>query len=444
MGSPPPLDNGPALLDIINREDTMTQINEMADLDPQKYYRMPWSLSDNGIFWLEITSQCNLTCEGCYHENIKGSHKSLAAIEEEFKVIKRLRKVDSVSIAGGEPLLHPQILEIVKLVRRYGWKPIMNTNGLALTPELLKDLKKAGVFGFTFHIDTTQKRRDSQADTEPEHIALRQKLAEMVAKEGGMVCGFNQTVSEQTLGQVPEIVRWAEKYPDLINTMVFILFRTPGMSANFDFYAFGKKVNLYETYIQTSWGGNANLRAGHLVAKIREVDPLYEPAGYLNGTIEADQMKWTLATRIANGKRTFGFTSPRFMEFVQNFHHRFYGTWLSYASPALLHAGRSTLLFLGWGDAQMRKALFRFLLDPTAWFRKVHLQNFAIIQPVDLQADGRMSMCDSCPDITVHEGKLYWSCRLEEIKKFGTFVTAVPKNGSQAGTKKEAEAAAHL
>jgi hypothetical protein len=75
----------------------------------------------------------------------------------------------------------------------------------------------------------------------------------------------------------------------------------------------------------------------------------------------------------------------------------------------------------------MRKALLRFLTTPSAWFQKVYLQNFAIIQPVDLLPDGRMSMCEGCTDITVHDRQLYWSCRLEEIKKFGTFVTAVPK-----------------
>ncbi len=414
----------------------MNPTTQVPALDPQKYYRMPWSLSDNGIFWLEITSQCNLTCAGCYHENIRNAHKSLAEIQKEFDVIKRLRNVDAVSIAGGEPLLHPRILDIVRLVRSYGWKPIMNTNGLALTPELLKGLKEAGIFGFTFHIDTTQQRRDSHADTEQGHTALRQKLAEAVAGEGGMVCGFNQTVSEQTLDQIPDIVRWAEKRPDIIHTMVFILFRTPGMSANYDFFANGKKVDLYETYIKSTWGGERNLKAADCVAKIREADPLYEPAGYLNGTIEADDMKWTLATRIANKRKTFGYTSPQFMEFVQNWHHRHLKRWLSYASPALLRAGRSTLLFLGWRGAAMRKALWRFLTSPTAWFGRVYLQNFAIIQPVDLLADGRMSMCDGCPDITVHEGQLYWSCRLEEIKKYGTFVTAVPKNAVQMATAK--------
>ena len=36
-------------------------------------------------------------------------------------------------------------------------------------------------------------------------------------------------------------------------------------------------------------------------------------------------------------------------------------------------------------------------------------------------------MCGGCPDITVHEGELYWSCRLEEIKEHGCFVAATPR-----------------
>jgi hypothetical protein len=51
-----------------------------------------------------------------------------------------------------------------------------------------------------------------------------------------------------------------------------------------------------------------------------------------------------------------------------------------------------------------------------------------IIQPVNFEADGRQDMCDSCPDITVHEGRLVWSCRLEELKDYGDFVTTIAKN----------------
>ena len=404
----------------------MSNFNENIP-DTQKYYRLPWSLTDNGVSWLEVTSECNLACEGCYHENIKNGHKSLVQIAEELDVFKKNRKSDCMSLAGGEPLVHPQITDIVRMVKDGGWKPILNSNGLALTPSLLKDLKKAGVFGFTFHIDTSQGRRDSHALTEPQHNELRFKLAEMIAKEGGMVCSFNQTVSCETLPQIPEMIRWAEQYPDIINTMVFILFRAPSMSANFDFYVQGKKVDLYETYVKTSWGGDKNIKASDLIAKIKESDPLYEPCAYLNGVVNPDEMKWTIASRVANRQKGFGFVTPRFMETIQTVHHRFTGKWMSYGPPHLLKAGRIAMTAFALFDPGMRKVFGRFLTSPGSWFKRAFIQTFAIIQPVDIMQDGRMDMCDGCPDMTVHEGKLYWSCRLEEVKKFGTFVSAVKK-----------------
>src|ERR1035437_9170672 len=155
-------------------------------LNPSNYYRLPWSLTDNGISWLEVTTSCNLSCKGCYRPKVEG-HKTLAEIAEDLAVFKRERKSDCMSLAGGDPLVHPKIVEIVRMVKAGGWKPIINTNGLGLTPKLLTDLKAAGAFGFTFHVDTSQDRRDSQVKTELEHNVLRHKFAEMVAKEGGMI-----------------------------------------------------------------------------------------------------------------------------------------------------------------------------------------------------------------------------------------------------------------
>jgi MoaA/NifB/PqqE/SkfB family radical SAM enzyme len=111
------------------------------DFSPQNIYRLPWNLSDNSISWLEPTSACNLYCDGCYRENRKNSHKSLSEIKHELDVFEKNRKTDGVSITGGEPLTHPNILDIVKLVNQKGWKAIINTNGALLTEELLKKLK---------------------------------------------------------------------------------------------------------------------------------------------------------------------------------------------------------------------------------------------------------------------------------------------------------------
>ena len=55
------------------------------------------------------------------------------------------------------------------------------------------------------------------------------------------------------------------------------------------------------------------------------------------------------------------------------------------------------------------------------------------IQPGDCLENGDQSMCDGCPDITVHDDKLVWSCRLEELKEYGTFLRTVPKGLASRG-----------
>jgi len=403
-------------------------------VDPKKYYRWPWSLTDNGISWLEVTTSCNLECEGCYRPRV-GGHKSIEEIAEDLVVFKRERKSDSMSIAGGDPLVHPKIVEIVKMVKAGGWKPIINTNGLGLTPKLLTELKAAGAFGFTFHVDTSQDRRDSLVKTELEHNQLRHKFAEMVAQEGGMICSFNQTVTSDTITQIPDVLNWAKKHPDIVNSIVFILYREPRLFGEFDFFANGAKIPLTATYEETKkqrWGGDRALKAPEVVAKIREVIPEYEPSAYLNGTEDANSMKWLIATRICNSEKTFGFATPRFQEWVQQINRLQYGKWMAYSSPSLLSAGRTSLFLFSLIDKTMRSHLMTYLkyvfANPLRLFKKSWIQSIAIIQPVDFLPDGRMNMCDGCPDMTVYKGKMYWSCRLEEIKDHGVWVTACHKN----------------
>ena len=75
-------------------------------------YRLPWSKNDNPIAWLEVTDICNLRCEGCYRHKMTG-HKPLEQVQEEILFYKEWRNPDNVSIAGGEPLLHPEFMDIV-------------------------------------------------------------------------------------------------------------------------------------------------------------------------------------------------------------------------------------------------------------------------------------------------------------------------------------------
>ena len=102
-------------------------------IDHRTLYRLPWTLPDNAISWLEPTSACDLACDGCYRENVPSSHKPLDIIQKEIETFHRLRNADGISIAGGDPLMHPQIVEIVRMIAKMGVKPIINTNGGKLT-----------------------------------------------------------------------------------------------------------------------------------------------------------------------------------------------------------------------------------------------------------------------------------------------------------------------
>jgi hypothetical protein len=255
----------------------------------------------------------------------------------------------------------------------------------------------------------------------------------MLARVGGMSCSFNATVSEKTLPEVSGMVNWAQKHADIVHTMVFILYRSPEFGADFDFYAQGKKIEIDNTYKETEWGGAKPLKAGDVVEKIREADPQYEPCAYLNGTANPSSFKWLLANRIVLDGETVGYASPLFMELLQVSSHLFTGTYLAYATPKSVARGKLAAFLGGLIDKRMRGSLTgmvgRLLSNPSDFFRRpAYVQSLMVIQPVDFMPDGRQDMCDGCPDVTVHHGKLVWSCRLEEMNTFGSFVQTVPRN----------------
>jgi MoaA/NifB/PqqE/SkfB family radical SAM enzyme len=398
----------------------------MLKLNHQDYYRLPWNLTDNIISWLEPTAKCNLACQGCYRKNEVDSHKSLEQVKEELDVFHRNRICDSVSIAGGDPLLHPDIVEIVKMVKGYGSKPIINTNGIALTKELLHELKKAGVFGFTFHIDSRQNRPGWKQATEADLNELRYKYASMLAKEKNISCSFNSTVYEDTMKFIPVMAEWAKKNIDIVHVMVFILYRAVNNN-KVDFYYGPNKIDMSQLVYNEDVPERDDIKADEIVEILRQTDPDFDPCAYLNGSEKPDSFKWLLTGRIGRKDRIFGYLGKKSIEIVQVFNHMLKGKYLAYSTPKQSSMGRS-MLFLSAFDKKLRKVFWKYYRNPLNLFRKLYYQSVMIIQPVDFLEDGRQSMCDGCPDITVWNGKLVYSCRLEEQFNFGMNLKTYPKD----------------
>lgn len=399
-------------------------------LDPKNYYRLPWSLTDNAISWLEPTWKCNIYCEGCYRINDPRGHKPLEQVKEELTVFKKFRLTDGVSIAGGDPLIHPNIVEIVRMVAEEGLKPILNTNGVALTKELLKELKAAGAKGFTFHVDSKQRRPHWKGKNELELCELRAQFSEMLHEIGGLSCAFNSTVYEDTLPYVPELVEWAHKHIDKVHVIVFIAYRAATLDGRFEYYAGAEKVDLGEVPYTTTNERKVDILSNDIYELIKNRFSDFDSAAYLNGTEKPDSFKWLLSGRIGTKNKIYGYVGPKFMEVAQTYHHLRHGHYLAYTNPKVHRRGKSMLLFSPI-DAKVRAIAKNYflsaMLHPHQLFQRLYYQSIMIIQPADVLDNGAQNMCDGCPDITVLDGQLVWSCRMEEPMKYGCFVRTVPK-----------------
>ncbi|MCP4575707.1 MAG: radical SAM protein [Deltaproteobacteria bacterium] len=373
-----------------------------------------------------------MSCEGCYRENDPRGDRPLEDVIKELEQVKKLRKTGGISIAGGEPLIYPHIVDLVRYVAGQGWKPIIISNGMCLTPELVGELRKAGLVAFTVHVDSHQQRPDWIGKTEAQLNALRLHLAEIIrdAGHGRISCGFNATIYPDTLKDIPMLTRWGQAHMDVVHTMVYILFRQARVAPQFDYFVEGRQIDPAKAghlrYLAEEGTNHRDIMSQEVVDLIREVAPEYEPCAFLNSNQDPNAVKWLLGVRAGGPDRILGYMNGRFIEMIQVLHHLVFGTYTAYSRPGLTKVSQA-LFPLALINRGMFNVFWNWLKDPSQWLKRVHLQSILIIQPPDVLADGRQAMCDGCPDGMYYEGRMIWKCRLDEIQKFGDFIQCVPK-----------------
>ena len=298
-----------------------------------------------------------------------------------------------------------------------------------MTHELLVELKAAGLVGITFHVDSKQGRPGWRDKDEIDMNELRTEYAELVDRVGDIAVAFNSTIYEDTLEQVPELVDWAAKNIDRVQTMVFITLRAAALDG-FDYFNGGEKVDVSPLVYVSGKERRTDISSREVVDVIRRRFSDFSPCAYLNGTEKPDSFKWLVALRAGSNGRVDGYLGPKFMELAQATYHLMSGRYLSYASPAALGMGRAVFA-AAWWDPGVRSAARayarRVVRHPVELLKRERLQSVVVIQPIDVLPDGRQNMCDGCPDMTVHDGQLVWSCRLEEPRQYGAFLTSAPR-----------------
>src|SRR5438876_1836309 len=96
--------------------------------------------------------RCNLACEYC---NEYDDFSKPVPTEVMFQRVNKLAELGTsvVTISGGEPLLHPELDQIIGRIRKHGIVAGMITNGYLLVPERIQRLNGAGLEWLQISID---------------------------------------------------------------------------------------------------------------------------------------------------------------------------------------------------------------------------------------------------------------------------------------------------
>ncbi len=104
--------------------------------------------------------RCNLSCTYC-NEFDKVSNP--VPLEEVKKWIDKLAefRTMNITISGGEPMMHPEIYEIISYIRSKNIMAGLITNGYYLTEETIKKLNQAGLQDLQISIDNVEPDKTS-------------------------------------------------------------------------------------------------------------------------------------------------------------------------------------------------------------------------------------------------------------------------------------------
>jgi MoaA/NifB/PqqE/SkfB family radical SAM enzyme len=99
--------------------------------------------------------RCNLSCSYCNEYDDVSKPVDTEVMLERVDQLCRLG-TSIVTISGGEPLLHPELDQIIRRIRRHGAVAGLITNGYLLTAERIERLNHAGLDHMQISIDNVQ------------------------------------------------------------------------------------------------------------------------------------------------------------------------------------------------------------------------------------------------------------------------------------------------
>ncbi len=156
---------------------------------------------------IEVTNKCNLDCYMCPRKDlgVKYDHMDLSLFK---KVIERLNNVHLITLTGwGEPFMHPNIFDMIKICKERGFIVQLTTNGVFSNESIPDKIINSELDFISFSMDTLNGNSKIGHDN---NEAQKNIIKLLNARNGKKLkITIQSTLQKGGENEIYNLIRWA-------------------------------------------------------------------------------------------------------------------------------------------------------------------------------------------------------------------------------------------
>jgi 12,18-didecarboxysiroheme deacetylase len=175
-------------------------------------YLLQFSVDKRPVVVWNITRACNLRCVHCYASAGTAQERdNELALEEVKRVIDDLADfgVPVILFSGGEPLLRPDLPQMVDYAAKKGIRTVISTNGTLLTEKMIRAFDRIDISYIGISLDGKEEVNDRFRGVEGAFYMALEGIRR--AKRAGIKVGIRFTMNKRTSKEIPFIFDLIEK-----------------------------------------------------------------------------------------------------------------------------------------------------------------------------------------------------------------------------------------
>lgn len=163
------------------------------------------------VVW-NVGRRCNLKCVHCYSHSRDKEYSGELSTEQGIRMLKDFADFGTpvVLFSGGEPLIRPDIFELIEYARSLNLRAVISTNGTLIDKNMAKQLKALDLSYAGISLDGLKETHDRFRGVEGAFDMAMEGLTN--CQEQGIKVGLRFTINRRNAGDIPGIFKLLEDY----------------------------------------------------------------------------------------------------------------------------------------------------------------------------------------------------------------------------------------